>query len=243
MWSAADASYEHKSGWSFAAKSFDRWEVETPDALLGLELQKNGQIGVFPEHLGYLDELRACVAGRDEPQVLNLFAYTGLATIVCAKAGARVTHVDIAKRVLDWAGSNLERNAVPKDRVRFIREDARTFVAKELRREKYYSAIIADPPGFSRVSERDTWQLEEVLRELIDGCVRLLDPKGGTIFFSSHYYEFGEMVIVNLLRDAFERAGRKGGAVHLDGRQLSLIDHSAGRRLPAGFLVVARAPG
>jgi 23S rRNA (cytosine1962-C5)-methyltransferase len=243
-WRAADASYDHKNGWRFHGTEFDAWWIEDERARLKLALQNNGQIGFFPEHVSYVDLLAKRTA---EPQsgadlnVLNLFAYTGLATVVCARAGARVTHVDIAKRVLDWASVNLEANEIPKDRVRFIREDARSFLAKELRRGSRYQLIIADPPGFSRISDRETWQLEEVMKELIDGCVELLAPRG-TLFFSSHYYEFGEMVIANVMRDAFAKRDARSAEPELDARHLYLSEHSSGRRIPAGFLVAARAP-
>lgn len=146
---------------------------------LRLRLQSNGQVGVFPEHWLYADfirrrlELQQQVEARP-PRVLNLFAFSGMASVVCARAGALVTHVDISKRALEWAQTNFEINALPQSSVRLIREDALAFMKKEQRRGNVYDFIITDSPSFSRISDSQTWELEQELPGLLQTGLSLL---------------------------------------------------------------------
>jgi 23S rRNA (cytosine1962-C5)-methyltransferase len=114
-----------------------------------------------------------------------------------------------------------------------IQEDAMAFLAREVRREKRYDIILADPPSFSRVSGKKTWTLEEVLPELIGSCLDLIDPQGGAFFLTSHQYEYGSEVLCNLIRDAVAAKQRQA---QVSGKNLLLTESSGERSLPAGFL-------
>jgi 23S rRNA (cytosine1962-C5)-methyltransferase len=236
VWDNATSRYKHKVGWS---KEISPFNITLFDVKLALELQESGQIGFFPEHLEYMPILQAellsrkgGVASGAAAKVLNLFAYTGLASLVAARQGAEVTHVELSKRVINWAKSNGDNNRISN--IRFINEDAISFVEKEVRRKAAYDLIIADPPSFSRVSPKNEWQLEEVLPNLLKALVNLARPKNGLILFSSHLYEFGAHVSANILRSLVSQAES------VKVKDLLINEESSQRVLPAGFLVEAR---
>ncbi len=241
-WQSAHASYQHKGGWRFRGNRFEEWTMECGEYSLVLRLQDNGQVGIFPEHQGYLERLSGAIKkhalskGRSA-KVLNLFAYTGMASIVALKAGAEVTHVDLSKKVLEWAQKNFALNGGLS--ARMIREDALQFVEREIRREKNYDVVIADPPSFSRISDREEWELEGILGNLISILVKVLDPISGTLVMTSHHFESGGHVMANLIHDQLP--------VHRSAEvttgELTLTESSSPRILPAGFLVWADIQG
>lgn len=239
LWRGADAVFEPKQGWRFHKQRFDSWRMNgQPDGLL-LRLQDNGQIGFFPEHASYLPLLANDIREYAQklqraPRVLNLFAYTGMATMAALRAGASVTHVDLAKKTLDWAQANFE--AAKLERPRFIREDAISFLRREVKRGNTYEVVIADPPSFSRVSAQEEWSLDQVLADLVSLLVQVVAPEQHTIFLTSHHFESGGHVMANLLWDAY---GRKK-AVTIETRELAINESASPRVLPAGFLVQAR---
>lgn len=239
LWRGADAVFEPKQGWRFHKQRFDSWRMNgEPDGLL-LRLQDNGQIGFFPEHASYLPLLAKDIreyAQRTQraPRVLNLFAYTGMATMAALRAGASVTHVDLAKKTLDWAQANFE--AAKLERPRFIREDAISFLRREVKRGNTYEVVIADPPSFSRVSAQEEWSLDQVLADLVSLLVQVVAPEQHTIFLTSHHFESGGHVMANLLWDAYGREK----TVTIETRELAINESASPRVLPAGFLVQAR---
>jgi len=237
LWADADASYVHKAGWKYKSAKFQEWVSKGDDLSLKLKLQENGQIGFFPEHVAYLPDIREALRRQQasKPKVLNLFAYTGMASIAALQEKADVTHVDLSKKVLDWAKENFELNGLST--ARFIREDAVTFMEREVRRGNLYDVVIADPPSFSRVSDNNEWKLEEVLTDLIELCVSLLKAEGATLFLTSHHFESGGHVMANILLDSVCRNNRSNPS--LSTKELSIAEVKTGRVLPAGFLVQA----
>ena len=239
-WDAADARFEPKQGWKFRKAKFEEWNCSSEDLILRLRAQDNGQVGFFPEHTSYLGELLGCIENakarlQAPPSVLNLFAFTGLASIAAVRAGAHVTHVDLSKKALDWASTNFELNKLPPDARRIIREDAGDFVEREIRRQKRYDIILTDPPSFSRISSNKTWQLEEVLAPMVGSIAKLLPEEGGAIFFTSHHAELGGPVVGNLLCDALPSK-----KLEIQYRNLSIPETNSQRILPAGNLVFGR---
>lgn len=237
LWNSAHARYEHERGWMHRGTRFDEWCFESEFGALELRLQSNGQVGIFPEHAQYLDvlvsEVKRLSGLRGAPtRVLNLFAYTGMASVACLKAQAHVTHVDLSKKALEWARRNFELSGVDKQQMRLIREDAVLFVQREVKRGREYDIVVADPPSFSRISEREEWNLEEVLAPMIADIARLLAGDAGALFLTNHHFESGGHVMANLVRDGF--AGR---AATVETRELLLKESDSDRVLPAGFLV------
>ncbi len=235
LWSAADATYEAKKGWRQQAKLPEEWPVTIGAVDLLIRLQKNGQIGLFPEHNLYLDRCQAYLQRlrnrqKTAPKVLNLFAYTGLATLQLATAGAHVTHVDISKSVLNWARANTERNKIPASQLRFIQDDVLTFVKREIKRGNRYDLIVADPPSFSRPDGGKDWVLEDIISDLLRGLCALRTDSGALVA-TCHSYEIGGEGAANILRA--ELPADSTITVEL----LSIAEEKTTRRLQAGILV------
>jgi 23S rRNA (cytosine1962-C5)-methyltransferase len=234
LWANSTASYSHEDGWRAGGKAPEEWPISVAGVTLTLRLQRNGQIGFFPEHALYMPELaesvaRARQAGTASPQMLNLFAFTGMASMVAAKAGAHVTHIDILKPALDWAKKNAAANQLAENALRLIPEEAIIFLEREVKRNKSYSVIVLDPPGFSRIDKHQSWDLPDVLPEMIELTTKLLAP-GGEIFFTSHGAEHGGVIVENLYRDLLP-------AAQITSQQLLIPESDSSRQLPAGFLV------
>ena len=143
--------------------------------------------GLFPEQAINWERMSSLV--KDGVRVLNLFGYTGGATVACAVAGAHVTHVDSSKGMTEVCKRNVELNGIPTDRVRYIIDDCKKFVDREIRRGKQYDAIIMDPPSFGRGANGEVWKIEEHLNPLVASCVQLLSDK--PLFFLVNSYTTG----------------------------------------------------
>ncbi len=239
MWERADATYLPPDRWEFRGKPFTTWGATIAGVNLELELMSNGQLGIFPEHALYLPLLRAYLEklhrkAQRPLKILNLFAYTGLASVFCAKLpDTFVTHVDLAKRAIDWAKKNVAANEIGMDRIRWITDDALGFMARESRKENSYDVVIIDPPSFSRVSKNNTWTLEEKAPEIVTLCLKVLEPAAGVIFFSNHSTASTSDVARNIMLDHFQDRD-----VETSIESLSLMESNSPRLLPAGSLIV-----
>ncbi len=182
----------------------DAWTVQLSTLKLEARATPFGHVGFFPEHRSqweWIAERIAERAGDEEVRVLNLFAYTGAATIAAARAGARVTHVDAAQGVVRWAGRNAELNDLPPDQIRWITDDARKFVAREQRRGQRYHGILLDPPSFGRANRR-VWNIEGDLPPLLTALASILADQPAFFVLSCHTPGFTPRVLANLLEEA-----------------------------------------
>lgn len=180
MWPSADAFYRGEKGrgaWVTSRSPPQEWSVEFDDIRLAVHLAPYKHTGVFPEqHQNWRwSRQRGQKAGRPL-NILNLFAYTGGATVALAKDGHVVTHVDASKPSIGAAKENATLNNLPTDRVRWILDDAPKFVAREKRRGKTYDAIILDPPAFGHSPTGKTWRAERDLAPLLQECCGILSP-------------------------------------------------------------------
>ncbi|MBW2531348.1 MAG: class I SAM-dependent methyltransferase [Deltaproteobacteria bacterium] len=166
-----DGSGSWKGG---ARAPAEGWTVSYGGISFEIRLTGHGNLGLFPEHSCHFEWLEGLLARRPSSRVLNLFAYTGGASMVCARAGAQVTHVDAARAVNGWARRNIEISGLPDDRVRFLADDALKLVKRELRRGNRYEGIILDPPSFGRGPKGEVWKLERDLATLVARCRELL---------------------------------------------------------------------
>jgi 23S rRNA (cytosine1962-C5)-methyltransferase len=240
-WESADARYHHPDKWEFLnSKPFKEWRAEIGGVSIGLELMSNGQVGLFPEHAIYLSDVAQTIKkiseSQSEPvQVLNLFAYTGLATSFCAKLPykTQVTHVDLAKRAIERAKLNSDANQIANEKIRWIIDDALGFMAREARKQKRYEVVIIDPPSFSRVSKQNTWTLDEKAPEIVTLTLDVLNPKNGVVYFTNHSSASTSDVARNIALDRFSDK-----QVEIDIRSLALNEEFSPRRLPAGSLIV-----
>jgi 23S rRNA (cytosine1962-C5)-methyltransferase len=205
MWDKADLRYLGTgctARWEETTGQSRDWTVTLSPLNLHVRLTSSGQLGAFPEqqrnwrwlteHLRktrQLDSQSSATLLRS--RVLNLFGYTGGSTIAAAMSGAEVTHVDSAANLLPWARRNCELNHVDPLQVRWITEDARKFVQREIRRGSRYDGIILDPPAYGHGSGRSTWKLERDLPGLIQDCCELLSNAPKFLVLTCHSRGFG----------------------------------------------------
>jgi 23S rRNA (cytosine1962-C5)-methyltransferase len=213
-WSTIDAQYRGEAGhghWERHRPLPDRWPIDYAGLTLVVKLAPFKHTGVFPEQAEHWRWLSDTAAGAGRRlTVLNLFAYTGAATITLAKAGHLVTHVDASKPTLAWARENAAANALPADAIRWIQDDAATFVRRELRRGKHYDAAILDPPAFGRTPDGHTWRLREHLPALLTDIVRLL-PSPVFLLVNDYSRTADHAELASLLKSTLgdlSRAGR-----------------------------------
>lgn len=201
-WKAAQALYRQEGAhgvWEVKKPLPDAWGMARGEMRLSLRLTKFKHVGAFPEQAPQWDWIAervaaAIKAGTGAPQVLNLFGYTGAATIAAAHAGAFVTHVDASKQSLDWAHENARLSKLSETRVRWIPEDARAFVKREARRlsadgqaAHTYDGIVLDPPAFGRGAKGEVWKIEEDLPALLLSLRPLLKNARASFFLLNGY--------------------------------------------------------
>ena len=206
-------------GWSSAGPIPGPWPIRVDDLLMELRLADSGQLGFFPEQIAIWRWVRAQIERQmataaegaeahessspaRPPRVLNLFAYTGGATLTAAAAGTRVVHVDGAKSAVAWARDNAELSALAGARIRWIVDDAATFASRELRRAPGYDGILLDPPSYGHGPGGRTFRLADDLPELLETCEALLDVESGFIALTAHTPAFGPDRLAESLRAA-----------------------------------------
>lgn len=234
-WVEADAHYyRSKSGggsWEFRKKLPSRWTVKYGDLAFYVEPTGFKHTGLFPEQAvnwkWIEDKIRT--SGK-EINVLNLFAYTGGATVAAAHAGAQVCHVDASKGMVTRAKENLALSKLSDKPVRFIVDDVVKFVNREKRRGRAYDAVIMDPPSYGRGPNGELWKIEDELYGLISLCVDILTPK--PLFFLVNSYTTGlsPTVIANMLKLAMMR--KYGGKT--SSNEIGLPVAATGLLLPCG---------
>ncbi|MCL4391755.1 class I SAM-dependent methyltransferase [Patescibacteria group bacterium] len=165
----------------------ESWEMSWGDVRFTARLTSFKHTGIFPEQSVNWEWLAARVAALKEPQVLNLFGYTGIASIVAAKNGATVTHIDASKQSNLWAKENAKLSDVPEGAMRVLLDDALRFAEREVRRSHVYEGIVLDPPAFGRGPENEVWRIEEDIQKLLGVLAKLLAKKPGSFFLLNGY--------------------------------------------------------
>ncbi|ANT53608.1 class I SAM-dependent rRNA methyltransferase [Mesorhizobium amorphae] len=184
-------------------------------------------VGVFPEQASHWDHMAGLIAAAKRPvKVLNLFGYTGLASLVAARAGAEVTHVDASKKAIGWARENQEMAGLGNKPIRWIVDDAVKFAEREERRGSRYDIVLFDPPAYGRGPKGEVWQLFEDLPGLTDLCRAILTPRPLAVVLTAYSIRASFFAIHALMRDTF--AGM-GGTV--ESGELIIREKSAGRAL------------
>ena len=163
---------------------------------LGLTAFKH--VGIFPEQAVNWDKIYNFLHTKEKAKFLNLFAYTGGASLAAKAAGADVTHVDSIKQVVTWANENMQKSKL--DNIRWLVDDALKFVKKEQRRGNLYQGIILDPPAFGHGPAGEKWQLEDNIAEMMDNVLQLLDPKEHLLILNAYSLGFSALVPENLLK-------------------------------------------
>ncbi|HIX07881.1 MAG TPA: class I SAM-dependent methyltransferase [Candidatus Borkfalkia faecipullorum] len=194
--------------WEFRKPMPEEWTVSYRDLTFKIKPMGFKHTGLFPEQAVNWDRMSALIAGSGRKiKVLNLFAYTGGATVACAKAGAEVVHVDAAKGMVERAGENARLSGIHSG-IRYIVDDCKKFVRREIRRGNRYDAVIMDPPSYGRGPGGELWKIEDSLYSFVQLCTQVLseDP----LFFLINSYTTGlqPMVLHNILKLCL--SGRKG---------------------------------
>ena len=235
-WAEADAHYLRTGGgghWEFRKTLPEEWIIGYGDLRFYVRPTGFKHTGLFPEQAVNWDWMRGLITERVQtgstPKILNLFGYTGGATVACAAGGAHVTHVDAAKGMVTWAKRNAELNALPQERFRFIVEDANAFVQREIRRGRTYDGILMDPPSYGRGPSGEVWKLENELFPLVESCAKLLSDQPLFFLINSYTTGFQPAVLVNVLKRTLD--ARFGGRI--DAEEVCL-PVTAGGILPCG---------
>lgn len=191
LWKKADAVYHRsKSGggaWEVKTKLPPYWSIDYKDLTFNIKTMGFKHTGIFPEQAVNWDEIRTLIREAGRPvKVLNLFAYTGGATVACLKEGASVVHVDASKGMVAWAKENAASSSVADKSVRWIVDDCIKFVQREIRRGNRYDIIIMDPPSYGRGPGGEVWKLEDEVYNFIELCSRLLYSGSIAVLINSY---------------------------------------------------------
>ncbi len=223
-WKKANAHFvrsEQTGEWKMKNEKVDKWVIDFADLKFYIKPTAFKHTGLFPEQSENWAWMRDLISrekmtakkGENKKDthgdidVLNLFGYTGGATLSCAKAGARVVHVDGSKSAITWARENAEISRLADKPIRWILEDARVFVGREVKRGNKYDAIIMDPPAFGHGANKEVWKIEEHFLPLVEDCIKLLKEK--PLFFIINGYSAGYSAIAyeNVLKLLVEKFG------------------------------------
>ena len=225
-----DAKYsrtENKSGeWQFSRNFKKSFVIQRKNVKFHIEPMSFKHICLFPEQAVNWDIMSELIKKRKgEVKVLNLFAYTGGASVICSLAGAKVTHVDASKSMIDIAKINAKLNNI--DNIRFILDDCKKFVEREIRRGNHYDAIIMDPPSFGRGPKGETWKIEEDIFSFVKLTVKLLSKSPLFVLINSYTTGLQPTVMANILNSTI-----KNGKV--EAYEVGLPTEEKGIILPCG---------
>jgi 23S rRNA (cytosine1962-C5)-methyltransferase len=235
-WAEADAVFEptdedEAGRWRFTSKPADAWPLRWESVRFQGRFTAFRHLAFFPEQAAnwaWLDQRIRATAGG--PRVLNLFGYTGVASLACAAAGASVTHVDASKKAIAWARENAGLSGLSERPIRWICEDARRYVQREARRGSLYDGVILDPPKYGRGPTGEVWRLFEDLPELLRQCVSLLSPDASFLILNAYAERVSGLSLASLLAEAM--AGRGG---RVDWGELALMEETGERGIGLSF--------
>ena len=203
-WKNFDARYNRSSsgggGWKYNKKLPDNWQIKYKDLTFNIKPMGFKHTGLFPEQAVNWDwMIEKIKKSKRQIKVLNLFAYTGGATVACSYAGAEVVHVDSSKGMVAWAKENIASSGLSNRPVRFIIDDVTKFVSREIRRGNKYDAIIMDPPSYGRGKNGEVWQFENNISDLVGLCSKVLSDNPLFFLINSYTTGISSKVLENIL--------------------------------------------
>ncbi len=218
--------------WQTFKRIPEAWQVRYKDLTFSIKTMGFKHTGLFPEQAVNWDYTRKLIreSGRDDIKVLNLFAYTGGATVACLKEGASVVHVDASKGMVQWAKENAKLSGVEDEDVRWIIDDCFKFVQREIRRGNKYDIIILDPPSYGRGPKGEIWHLEDSIYDFVKLVVQVLSDDPIMVLLNSYTTGLSASVMKYILDDVITK--QKGGNTEADEIGLPVTDN--GQVLPCG---------
>ncbi|MDY3304831.1 MAG: class I SAM-dependent methyltransferase, partial [Clostridia bacterium] len=236
LWTSADAVYHRsKSGggaWQYRTRLPKSWQIKYKDLIFNVKPMGFKHTGIFPEQAANWDFISEKItSAKRDIKVLNLFAYTGGATIAAAHAGASVVHVDAAKGMVSWAKENAHSSGLLNAPIRYIVDDCVKFVQREIRRSNKYDAIIMDPPTYGRGPKGELWRFEDEFYSLAGLCAELLSDNPLFVIVNSYTTGISHNVVANVLN--FIIKSKYGGNITSD--ELCLMMSSNNLPLPCGY--------
>ncbi len=240
LWYQPTAKYTRSTTGGGKWKTYKRmpesWQVRYKDLTFSIKTMGFKHTGLFPEQAVNWDYIRKIIreSGREDVKVLNLFAYTGGATVACLKEGASVVHVDASKGMVQWAKENAKLSGVEDENVRWIIDDCMKFVQREIRRENKYDIIILDPPSYGRGPKGEVWHLEDSIYDFVKLVSQLISEEPLTVLLNSYTTGLSASVMKYILEDVIKK--EKGGRVEAD--EIGLPVTSNGLVLPCGSSAV-----
>lgn len=238
-WKSAHACYQiSKEGtgghWDFFCDMPSEWIIEYKRLKLRVKTSGSRHLGVFPEQAGYWDWISSQIQSENQHNipknhrlnVLNLFGYTGLASLAAAQAGAYVTHLDASRKVINWARENQQLSGLIEKPIRYIIDDALKFVQREGRRNFQYDGLILDPPKFGRGPKGEMWEFYKLLPKLLHTCREILCPSPIFIALTAYAVKASPITLYHALSEMMQ-----GIPGQLEAGEIGLIEKSAGRTL------------
>ncbi|HVO29082.1 MAG TPA: class I SAM-dependent methyltransferase [Candidatus Paceibacterota bacterium] len=245
LWKRAVAEFswnEGKGAWRKNKDMPESWEMGWDDIRFVMRLTSFKHTGIFPEQAANWEWLREQVmrrigAGRGggNVKVLNLFGYTGIASIVAARRGAQVTHVDASRQSNEWARENARLSGVPAENIRYLSDDALRFAEREVRRGSVYDGIVLDPPAFGRGAKGEIWRIEEHLPRLLAALAKIFSAKPGAFFLLNGYAAgYSPRSFRQTVEGVFPEAGK---LPHAGFGELQVLESGSERCIPSGIYV------
>lgn len=236
LWNKTDAWYHRSNSgggkWQYFTKLPERWEINYRDLTFNIKPMGFKHTGLFPEQAVNWDWFSELIKNAGRPiRVLNLFAYTGGATVAALAAGAEVVHVDASKGMVTWAKENVVSSGLGDRPVRYIVDDVIKFVQREGRRGRQYDAIIMDPPSYGRGPSGEVWKIEDELYPLIEECMKILSDNPLFFLINSYTTGLSAQILINILTMTIKR--KYGGTAEAD--EIGLPMSSNGLVLPCGI--------
>lgn len=239
LWKKADAVY-HRSNtgggsWEVRSRIPDRWEIQYRDLRFNVKTMGFKHTGVFPEQAVNWDYVSEKICAANRPvKVLNLFGYTGAATVSALKAGAQVVHVDASKGMVQWAKENALSSGVIDRPVRWIVDDCIKFVQREIRRGNRYDILIMDPPSYGRGPGGEVWKLENEIYHFVELCSQVLSDAPIAVLINSYTAGLSPAVMQYILGTLI--VPKFGGSV--ESEEIGLPVQTSGMLLPCGATAI-----
>lgn len=223
LWKKADATFTRDDGnrWFFKTRLPEKWTMQLENLQFSISPTDFGHLGIFPEHHHLWSWMEPKIrSAHFQPNILNLFAYSGAASVKLAACGAKVCHLDASKKSVNWAAENAALNHLEDAPIRWIVDDAIKFLQREVRRGSVYDGIVLDPPTFGKGAKGEIFKIEKDISELLSLCKQLLSKQALFLIFTCHTPGFTPCTMRYLLQEIFGMQGHiESGEMLIEGHQ------------------------